>query len=104
MKKSHKQQVEALEKISGLSATEAKAQLIETLKDEAKSEAMSHIDEIIDEAKLTANREAKKIVIETIQRTATENAIENSVSVFNIDNDEIKGTHHWPRRKKHQGT
>ena len=88
---SHKQQVEALEAISGLSGTEAKAQLIETLKDEAKSDAMSHIDEIVDEAKLTANREAKKIVIETIQRTASESAIENSVSVFNIDNDEIKG-------------
>jgi ribonuclease Y len=91
LEKAHKQQVEALETISGLSATEAKAQLIDTLKDEAKSEAMSHIDEIIGEAKLTANREAKKIIIETIQRTATENAIENSVSVFNIDNDEIKG-------------
>ena len=91
LEKSHKQQVEALETISSLSAAEAKAQLIETLKDEAKSEAMAHISEIVDEAKLTANREAKKIVIETIQRTATENAIENSVSVFNIENDEIKG-------------
>ena len=91
LEKSHKKQVEALEKISNLSAAEAKAELIETLKDEAKSEAMMHITEIVDEAKLTANREAKKIVIETIQRTATENAIENSVSVFNIDNDEIKG-------------
>lgn len=91
LEKSHKQQVEALETISGMSATEAKAQLIETLKDEAKSEAIAHINDIMDEAKLTANREAKKIVIETIQRTATENAIENSVSVFNIDNDEIKG-------------
>jgi ribonuclease Y len=91
LEKSHKQQVEALETISSLSAAEAKAQLIETLKDEAKSEAMAHITEIVDEAKLTANREAKKIVIETIQRSATENAIENSVSVFNIENDEIKG-------------
>jgi len=89
--KSHKRQVEELETISGLSAGEAKAQLIETLKDEAKSEAMSHITEIVEEAKLTANREAKKIVIETIQRTASEYANENSVSVFNIDNDEIKG-------------
>jgi ribonuclease Y len=89
--KSHKRQVEALEVISGLSASEAKAELIETLKDEAKSEAMSHITEIVEEAKITANREAKKIIIETIQRTATENAIENSVSVFNIENDEIKG-------------
>ncbi|RLC24772.1 MAG: ribonuclease Y [Candidatus Cloacimonadota bacterium] len=91
LEKSHKQQVEALETISSLSATEAKAQLIETLKDEAKSEAMVHINDIVDEAKLTANREAKKIVIETIQRTAAENAIENSVSVFNIESDEIKG-------------
>ncbi|MEZ5199358.1 MAG: ribonuclease Y, partial [Bacteroidales bacterium] len=91
LEKSHKKQVEALETISNLSAAEAKAELIETLKDEAKSEAMMHITEIVDEAKLTASREAKKIVIETIQRTATENAIENSVSVFNIENDEIKG-------------
>jgi ribonuclease Y len=91
LEKSHKKQVEALETISGLSASEAKAQLLETLKDEAKSEAIGHITEIMDEAKLTANREAKKIVIETIQRTATEHAIENSVSVFNIENDEIKG-------------
>lgn len=91
IEKSHKIQVEALEKISGLSASEAKAQLIETLKDEAQTEAMVHINDIMDEAKLTANREAKKIVIETIQRTAAENAIENAVSVFNIDSDEIKG-------------
>ena len=91
LEKSHKRQVEALETISGLSASEAKAELIETLKDEAKTDAMSHITEIVDEAKLTANREAKKVIIETIQRTASENAIENSVSVFNIDNDEIKG-------------
>jgi len=91
LEKSHKRQVEALETISGLSAAEAKAEIIETLKDEAKSEAMGHITEIVDEAKMTANREAKKIVIETIQRTAAENAIENSVSVFNLENDEIKG-------------
>ncbi|MEZ5082430.1 MAG: ribonuclease Y [Bacteroidales bacterium] len=91
LEKSHKVQVEALEKISGLSAAEAKGQLIETLKDEAKSEAMVQISDILDEARLTANRESKKIVIETIQRTATEHAIENSVSVFNIDSDEIKG-------------
>lgn len=91
LEKSHKQQVEALETISSLSAAEAKAELIETLKDEAKSEAMVHINDIVDEAKLTANREAKKIVIETIQRTAAENAIENAVSVFNIESDEIKG-------------
>jgi ribonucrease Y len=91
LEKSHKRQVEALEAISSLSAQEAKVQLIETLKDQARSEAVMHINDILEEAKLTANREAKKIVIETIQRTATENAIENSVSVFNIESDEIKG-------------
>jgi len=89
--KAHKQQVEQLENISGLSAAEAKNQLIETLKEEAKSEAQVFVRDIVDEAKMSANQEAKKIVLETIQRTATENAIENSVSVFNIDNDEIKG-------------
>jgi len=89
--KSHKQQVEQLETISGLSADEAKNQLIESLKDEAKAEAMSSINEIVEEAKLTANRDAKNIVVKTIQRVATETAIENSVTVFNIDNDEIKG-------------
>ncbi|KPL20172.1 MAG: ribonuclease [Bacteroides sp. SM1_62] len=89
--KSHKQQVEQLETISGLSADEAKNQLIESLKDEAKAAAMSSVNEIVEEAKLTANRDAKKIVVETIQRVATETAIENSVTVFNIDNDEIKG-------------
>ncbi len=89
--KSHKQQVEQLETISQLSADEARNQLIESLKDEAKSEAMSSINEIVDEAKLTANRDAKNIVVKTIQRVATETAIENSVTVFNIDNDEIKG-------------
>ncbi len=89
--KAHRQQVEQLETISGLSADEAKNQLIESLKDEAKAEAMSSINEIVDEAKLTANREAKNIVVKTIQRVATETAIENSVTVFNIDNDEIKG-------------
>ncbi len=91
LEKSHKRQVEALETISGLSANEAKEQLLEALKDEARTEAMSQISDIIEEAKITANREAKKIIVETIQRTATENAIENSVSVFNIDSDEVKG-------------
>lgn len=91
LEQSHRKQVEALESISGLSAVEAKAELIETLKDEARSEAIVQIQDILDEAKLNAQRQAKKVLIETIQRTATENAIENSVSVFNIDNDEIKG-------------
>jgi ribonuclease Y len=86
-----KQEVEKLEKISNLSANEAKSHLVETLKEEAKSEALVHIKDIIDEAKMTANTEAKKIIIETIQRTATEHAIENTVSVFNIENEEVKG-------------
>ncbi len=89
--KFHKKQVEQLQAISSMSAAEAKAQLIDTLKDEARSEAMVQVAEIVDEARLTANKEAKKIVIETIQRTAAESAIENSVSVFNIESDEIKG-------------
>ncbi len=89
--KSMKVQVERLEAISGISALEAKSQLIENLKEEAKSEAIVHMKDIIDEAKMTANTEAKKIIIETIQRTATEHAIENTVSVFNIENEEIKG-------------
>ena len=80
-----------LEELSGLSAEEAKERLIESLKDEARTDAASYINEIIDEAKLNANQQAKKIVIQTIQRVATETAIENSVSVFHIDNDEVKG-------------
>lgn len=91
LEKLHKQQVVQLETISGFSAQEAKQQLVDALQGEAKSEAAVQIREILEEAKMTANREAKKIVIETIQRTATEHAIENSVSVFNIENDEIKG-------------
>ncbi|MFP4059888.1 MAG: ribonuclease Y [Bacteroidota bacterium] len=91
LEKAHKQQIEQLEAISGLSGEEAKSQLIDSLKEEAKTEAMSYVNEIMDEAKMTASKEAKKIVIETIQRVATENAIENSVTVFHIDNDEIKG-------------
>lgn len=91
LEKSHKQQIEHLEQLAGLSAAEAKDLLIESLKAEARTEAMAHAKEIIDEAKLTANLEAKKIVIETIQRTASEQAIENCVSVFPIENDEIKG-------------
>lgn len=89
--KLYKKQVEQLETISGLSANDAKEQLIETLKAEAKTEAMSLINEIIDEAKMTANKEAKKLVVQTIQRTATEHVAENSISVFHIDNDEVKG-------------
>ena len=80
-----------LEKMSGMSAEEAKAQLIESLKDEAKTAAMSYINEIMDDARLNANKEAKRIVIQTIQRVASETAAENTVSVFHIDNDEVKG-------------
>ncbi len=82
---------EQLEAISGLSAEQAKAQLVEALKDEAKTNAMSYINDIMEEAKMTANKEAKKIVVQSIQRVATETAIENSVTVFHIDSDEIKG-------------
>ncbi len=89
--KNHKQAIEKLEAISGLSADEAKDQLIESLKEEAKTEAMSVVNEIVDEAKMTANKEAKRIVVNTIQRVATEVAIENSVTVFHIESDEIKG-------------
>ncbi len=91
LEKLHKQAVEQLETISGLSGEEAKERLVESMKDEAKHDAASMINEIIDEAKMTANKEAKKIVIQTIQRVATETAIENSVTIFHIDSDEVKG-------------
>ena len=91
LSKFHRQQVEQLESISGFSAEEAKNHLIESLKEEAKTGAMSYINEILDEAKMTANKEAKRIVIQTIQRVAAENAIENAVTVFHIDSDEMKG-------------
>ena len=85
------QEREKLEAISGLSAEEAKERLIESLKEEAKTQAQSYINDIMDDAKMSANREAKRIVIQTIQRVATETAIENSVTVFHIESDEIKG-------------
>ena len=91
LEKMHQQEVVHLETISGLSAGEAKERLIESLKDEAKSDAASYVSEIMEEAKMSANMEAKKVVIKTIQRVATETAIENSVTVFHIDSDEIKG-------------
>ncbi|MFN3404212.1 MAG: ribonuclease Y [Cytophagaceae bacterium] len=91
MEKARLAAVSKLEKIANLTAEEAKAQLVEALKDEARSKASSYIKDIVDEAKLTATKEAKKVVIETIQRTATENAIENCVSIFNIESDDIKG-------------
>ena len=80
-----------LEEISGISAEEAKERLVEALKDEAKTNAQAYINEIMDDAKMTANKEAKRIIIQTIQRVATETAVENSVTVFHIDNDEVKG-------------
>jgi ribonuclease Y len=86
-----RQAQEQLETISGLSPEQAKERLIESLKEEAKTEAMSYINDIMEEAKMTANKEAKKIVVQSIQRLATETAIENSVTVFHIDSDEIKG-------------
>ena len=89
--KSHEQVVSELEKLSGYSKEDAKTQLVESLKDEARTNAMASINEIQEEAKLNASREAKKIVIQTIQRVAAEHAIENSVSVFNIASDEMKG-------------
>jgi ribonucrease Y len=91
LEKMHQKTVAELSKISGMSAEDAKSALVESLKDEARTSAMSHINEIVEEAKLNANREARKIVIQTIQRVATEQAVENSVSVFNIESDEVKG-------------
>jgi ribonuclease Y len=91
LERAHRRQVEQLETISGLSAEDAKAQLVESLKEEARTEAMSLINEIVDEAKMTANKEAKNIVIKTIQRVASETAIENAVTVFHIESDELKG-------------
>jgi ribonucrease Y len=91
LEKMQQQEREVLEAMSGLSAEEAKNRLVESLKEEAKTEASSYINDIMDDARLTANKEAKKIVIQTIQRIGTETAIENSVTVFHIENDEMKG-------------
>ena len=91
LEKLHKSQVEQLEVISGLSAEDAKEQLVESLKAEAKTQAMAHIQETLEEAKLTAQQEAKKVIINTIQRVGTEEAVENCVSVFNIESDDVKG-------------
>lgn len=89
--KIYRQKLEILEQLSGLSTEEAKAQLVEALKDEAKSEAMAFVSEIMEEARLTASKEAKKVVVKSIQRLATETAVENAVTVFHIESDEIKG-------------
>ena len=91
LEKIQRQEQQKLEELSGLSAEDAKMRLVESLKDEARTNAQSYINDIMDDAKLTANKEAKRIVIQTIQRVATETAIENSTTVFHIDNDEVKG-------------
>ena len=91
IEKLHQSQVQQLEVISGLSAEDAREQLVESLKAEAKTKAMSHIQDTIEEAKLTAQQEAKKVIINTIQRVGTEEAVENCVSVFNIESDDVKG-------------
>jgi ribonuclease Y len=91
LSKSHQKMVQALEKVAGLSAEQARQQLMESLIEEARSRASASIKDIVDEAKLSAHKQAKKVVIETIQRSATEHSIENSISVFQIKNDEIKG-------------
>ncbi len=91
VEKIHRQSIEKLESISELSAEEAKERLIESVKEEAKADAQSYINEIMEEARMTANKEAKRIVIQSIQRVATETAIENAITVFHIDSDEVKG-------------
>ncbi len=91
LEKMRKQQVEQLEALSGMSGDEAREILMESMKAEAKTEAMSYINDIMDEAKINANKEAKRIVLNTVQRVATETAIENAVTIFHIDSDEIKG-------------
>ncbi|KAA6350710.1 Ribonuclease Y [termite gut metagenome] len=91
LSKLQQQEIKKLETISALSAEEAKNQLIESLKEEAKTQAQSYINDIVDDAKLTANKEAKRVIVQSIQRIATETAIENSVTVFHIESDEIKG-------------
>lgn len=91
LNKAHAEHVAKLEQVAKLSAEEAKAQLVELLKDKASTEAMAHVKSVMDEAKLKANKEAKKIIIQSIQRTAAENTIENSVSVFNLSSDDQKG-------------
>jgi ribonuclease Y len=89
--KVHKMEIERLEALSGLSAEEAKERLAQSLKEEAQTAAAAYINEMVEEAKMTANKEAKRIIIQTIQRISTETAIENAITVFHIDSDEIKG-------------
>ncbi|MBO4621050.1 MAG: ribonuclease Y [Paludibacteraceae bacterium] len=89
--KMHKQALQQLETLSGMSAEEAKAQLVESLKDEAKTNAMAYINDMMEEAKQTVNKEAKKIIVQAIQRVASETTVENAVTIFHIENDEVKG-------------
>lgn len=91
LEKHQEEHVRKLEKVAGLSAEEARGQLVETLKEEARTQASAHIQEIVEEAKVKANKEAKKIIIQTIQRTAAEQTIENAITVFNLESDELKG-------------
>lgn len=91
LEKHQEEHIRRLEKVAGLTAEEARHQLVESLKEEARSQALSHIQEIIEDAKLKANKEAKKIIIQSIQRTAAEQTIENAITVFNLESDEIKG-------------
>ncbi|WPQ63186.1 ribonuclease Y [Chitinophaga sancti] len=91
LEKHQEEHIRRLEKVAALTAEEARHQLIESLKEEARSQALSHIQEIIEDAKLKANKEAKKIIIQSIQRTAAEQTIENAITVFNLESDEIKG-------------
>lgn len=91
LEKQKEEQIRQLEKVAGLSAEDARAQLVTTLKEEAKTQASAHVQEILEEAKIKANKEAKKIIIQTIQRTAAEQTIENAITVFNLESDELKG-------------
>ncbi|MCB0735704.1 MAG: DUF3552 domain-containing protein, partial [Bacteroidetes bacterium] len=91
VEKTHVQQVKNLEKIAGLTAEEAKKDLVEALKEDARTDALAQVKNIVEEAKLTAHKDAKRMILQTIQRTAAEQAIENTVTVFNIENDEVKG-------------
>ena len=91
LSKQHEEHIKRLEKVANLKAEDAKAELIEAIKNEAKTDAMAHVQEIMEEAKTKANKEAKKIIIQTIQRTAAETAIENAITVFHLESDDIKG-------------
>ncbi len=103
LEKHQEEHIRRLEKIAALTADEAKAQLVESLRQEAQTRALALQQEIIDDAKQKANKEARKIIIQSIQRTAAEQAIENSITVFNLESDEIKGSDHRPGRPKYPG-